>query len=274
MGWLSGQWAFTLRVGRAGHLMLHRPAVLRYRTCSTHTYMRRLHSAPAATCTTPLTSAVCNRVIESTSVTAPRRVSGMVGEVVSVHVGQCGLQLGSSFWHQLLTEHTHHQLLSQHTDSGGRAGKGSIGSSASEGLRASSPPSTASSLTASVDTFFHPLDSASVSPSSPFPYRARAVLVDMEAGVLSALSRSSQSGLFDSSVSVVSDVSGSGNNYAAGYCVYGPQYGDSVLECVRRQVERCECLQAFILSHSTGGGTGSGLGSYILEQLTDCYGGL
>lgn len=31
------------------------------------------------------------------------------------------------------------------------------------------------------------------------------------------------------------------------------------------------CLQGFVLCHSIAGGTGSGLGSYLLERLTDRY---
>eukprot|EP00873_Tetraselmis_striata_P001445 jgi/Tetstr1/421709/TSEL_012647.t1 len=38
---------------------------------------------------------------------------------------------------------------------------------------------------------------------------------------------------------------------------------------VRRPVEQCDSLQSFLVLHSLGGGTGSGLGSYILEMLGD-----
>lgn len=33
------------------------------------------------------------------------------------------------------------------------------------------------------------------------------------------------------------------------------------------QAEACDSLQGFMLLHSLGGGTGSGLGSHIIEQL-------
>lgn len=33
------------------------------------------------------------------------------------------------------------------------------------------------------------------------------------------------------------------------------------------QAEACDSLQGFLLLHSLSGGTGSGLGSYLLEQL-------
>lgn len=50
---------------------------------------------------------------------------------------------------------------------------------------------------------------------------------------------------------------------------YGETYGGSVMEKVRFAVEACDSLQAFFCVNSLGGGTGSGLGSYILERLED-----
>ena len=67
----------------------------------------------------------------------------------------------------------------------------------------------------------------------------------------------------------MTDVSGAGNNWAHGYCEYGPQYRDAILDQVRGALEIADSPQAFLLLHSLGGGTGSGLGSYILEALRD-----
>lgn len=60
------------------------------------------------------------------------------------------------------------------------------------------------------------------------------------------------------------DVSGAGNNWAHGHHGYGPQYRDSLLEQFRRAAEDADSLQGFLLLHSLGGGTGSGLGTYLL----------
>ena len=65
--------------------------------------------------------------------------------------------------------------------------------------------------------------------------------------------------------------SGSGNNWACGSHHYGPMYRDTLLEAVRRQAEDADSLQSFLLLHSLGGGTGSGLGSYMLGALADEY---
>lgn len=58
---------------------------------------------------------------------------------------------------------------------------------------------------------------------------------------------------------------------AVGHDVYGPMYKESILEAVRKQAEYCDSLQSFFIIGSLGGGTGSGLGSYIWEILRDEY---
>jgi tubulin epsilon len=72
--------------------------------------------------------------------------------------------------------------------------------------------------------------------------------------------------LFDQRA-ILTDVSGAGNNWAHGYHVYGPQYQDHIFEMIRCEAEQCDSLQGFFLIHSLGGGTGSGLGSYLLTIL-------
>jgi tubulin epsilon len=72
--------------------------------------------------------------------------------------------------------------------------------------------------------------------------------------------------------SILTDVSGAGNNWAHGYHIYGPQYQDQILEMIRYEAEQCDSLQGFFLMHSLGGGTGSGLGSYLLTLLQVWHG--
>ena len=43
------------------------------------------------------------------------------------------------------------------------------------------------------------------------------------------------------------------------------------MESVRRMAEPCDSLQSFLMMHSLGGGTGSGLGSYLLSRLAAEY---
>ena len=59
------------------------------------------------------------------------------------------------------------------------------------------------------------------------------------------------------------DVYGSGNNFAHGHYFYGPKYRESFEEGLRNNAEKCDSLQTFIVTHSLGGGTGSGVGMTI-----------
>ncbi len=40
---------------------------------------------------------------------------------------------------------------------------------------------------------------------------------------------------------------------------------------VEREAEGSDSLEGFILTHSIAGGTGSGLGSFVLERLCDRF---
>jgi tubulin beta len=46
---------------------------------------------------------------------------------------------------------------------------------------------------------------------------------------------------------------------------------DSIMDGLRKEAEACESLQGFQLSHSLGGGTGSGLGTLILSKIREEY---
>ena len=41
------------------------------------------------------------------------------------------------------------------------------------------------------------------------------------------------------------------------------------VDAVRREAEQCESLEGFQLTHALGGGTGSGMGTLLLEKLRD-----
>jgi tubulin epsilon len=62
-------------------------------------------------------------------------------------------------------------------------------------------------------------------------------------------------------------VSGAGNNWAHGHYGYGPKYREVLTERIGKAVEQCDSLQSFFLMHSLGGGTGSGLGTYIIGRI-------
>ena len=65
--------------------------------------------------------------------------------------------------------------------------------------------------------------------------------------------------------------SGAGNNWAKGHYTEGAELVDSVLDVVRKESESCDCLQGFQMTHSLGGGTGSGLGTLLISKIREEY---
>ncbi|RXG70597.1 Tubulin alpha-8 chain, partial [Armadillidium vulgare] len=61
------------------------------------------------------------------------------------------------------------------------------------------------------------------------------------------------------------------NNYARGHYTVGKEQKNVVVEAIRKQQEMCSGLQGFLIFHSFGGGTGSGFGSLLLEELSVEY---
>lgn len=66
------------------------------------------------------------------------------------------------------------------------------------------------------------------------------------------------------------DGGGAGNNWAYGYA-QGEKVYEEVVEMIDREADNSDSLEGFMLLHSIAGGTGSGLGSYLLETLNDRY---
>uniref|UniRef100_A0A6U6CF00 Tubulin/FtsZ GTPase domain-containing protein n=1 Tax=Guillardia theta TaxID=55529 RepID=A0A6U6CF00_GUITH len=167
----------------------------------------------------------------------------MPRELITVQVGQCGNQIGCRFWDIALREHA------------------SVSSSKNP------------VFDESLSSFFRNVDRSqrNLPVGSPITsLRARAVLIDTETGVLNSIQSGPLRELFDSR-QLISDQYGAGNNWAQGHMEYGPKYRESIAECVRQTVEHCDSLQSFFVLHSLGGGTGSGLGTYVLSLLSDYY---
>ncbi|XP_048840950.1 tubulin epsilon chain isoform X2 [Brienomyrus brachyistius] len=162
---------------------------------------------------------------------------------IIVQVGQCGNQVGCRFWDLALREHAHVNK------------KGIYDEALSNFFR-------------NVDTRRSDGENNDITGGKIRSLKARAVLIDMEEGVVNEILQGPLRDVFDST-QLVTDVSGSGNNWAVGHRIYGPACQEQVVEKVRRAAEHCDSLQCFFLIHSMGGGTGSGLGSYVLRLLED-----
>ncbi|CAD8162857.1 unnamed protein product [Paramecium pentaurelia] len=165
----------------------------------------------------------------------------MPRELVFVQVGQCGNQIGMRFWDLALKEHAKAKQSLLYDES--------------------------------LSSFFRNVNSKNQELKIGDPIqnlKARALIVDMEEGVINQIMKSPLGELFEER-QCINDVSGAGNNWAHGFYHYGNQYEKHIEERLRKTVEQCDSLQCFFMTHSIGGGTGSGLGSRILGLLEDNY---
>ena len=51
----------------------------------------------------------------------------------------------------------------------------------------------------------------------------------------------------------------------------GERVQDEILDMIDREADGSDSLEGFVMTHSIAGGTGSGLGSYLLEALNDRF---
>jgi len=105
------------------------------------------------------------------------------------------------------------------------------------------------------------------------PWCARAVLVDTEPRVIRRClddNSGRESWGYDRACALWRQ-GGAGNSWALGACHLGPLVADEVLDNVHRETERCDRLDGFLAIQSVAGGTGAGLGSYVLGLLRDAF---
>ncbi|XP_075216962.1 tubulin epsilon chain-like isoform X3 [Lycorma delicatula] len=172
-----------------------------------------------------------------------------MSEIITIQVGQCGNQIGSTFWPLVLKEH---------------------------GISTDIKINQKSVLSDALPSFFYcPSDVpqsgySSISDLKKANVKARCILIDMEENVVGRYNKGPLRDLFDQTC-FLTDLSGSGNNWGVGYYEHGNEQKESILEILRRTAEQCDYLHGFLMFFSLGGGTGSGLGSNVLSLLEDNF---
>jgi len=99
----------------------------------------------------------------------------------------------------------------------------------------------------------------------------RCVFLDLEPTVIDEVRSGKYSQLFHPQ-QLISGKEDAANNYARGHYTIGKEIVDLCLDRVRKLADNCSGLQGFLFFNSVGGGTGSGLGSLLLERLSVDYG--
>ena len=113
------------------------------------------------------------------------------------------------------------------------------------------------------DVFFYQADDEQYVP--------RSILVDLEPRVINQIRSGDYRNLYNpENIYVHPEGGGAGNNWAVGYST-AESVAEEVLEMIDREANGSDSLEGFVLCHSIAGGTGSGMGSYLLERLNDRY---
>ncbi|KAG0306504.1 alpha-tubulin, partial [Linnemannia gamsii] len=159
-------------------------------------------------------------------------------EVISLHVGQAGVQIGNACWELYCLEHglaPDGKSLSPEKQSEGNWPK----------------------------CFFAEAGSGKYVP--------RAVFVDLEESVIQEVRNGTYRDLFHPE-QMICGKEDAANNYARGHYTIGKELVEQVLDKIRKLADNCHGLQGFLVFHSFGGGTGSGFGALLLERLSADYG--
>eukprot|EP01132_Coremiostelium_polycephalum_P004587 gene4587-5726_t len=102
-------------------------------------------------------------------------------------------------------------------------------------------------------------------------YVPRALLLDLEPRVIDSIRSSEYSNFFNrENIFVSPKGTGAGSNWANGY-QQAESFAETILDMIDREADSSESLEGFLLTHSISGGTGSGMGSFLMEQLNDHY---
>ncbi|KAG2764790.1 Tubulin beta chain [Phytophthora cactorum] len=157
-------------------------------------------------------------------------------ELVHIQGGQCGNQIGAKFWEVISDEHGVDPTGSYHGDSDLQLERINVYYNEATGGR----------------------------------YVPRAILMDLEPGTMDSVRAGPYGQLFRPD-NFVFGQTGAGNNWAKGHYTEGAELIDSVLDVVRKEAESCDCLQGFQITHSLGGGTGSGMGTLLISKIREEY---
>ena len=157
----------------------------------------------------------------------------MVREVLTINVGQCGIQLGSAVWEQYCAEHS--------IDKTG----------------------TKKDLEdKSFLCFFEETGAGQFVP--------RNLMVDLEPNVIDDVKGSKYAAIFHPEF-LLAGKEDAASNFARGHYTVGKEIIDKVNDRMRKLVDNCDNVQGFVVNHAVGGGTGSGLGALILERIAVDY---
>ncbi|KAL4501499.1 hypothetical protein ABPG72_021306 [Tetrahymena utriculariae] len=161
-------------------------------------------------------------------------------EIICIHIGQCGIQLGNSSWELFCLEH---------------------------GIQLDGQIFRDKSINHEINednsSLFQEIKSGKYVP--------RSIFIDLDPIVVNEVRTGTYKMLFHPN-NLISGKEDASNIFPRGSYTLGKELLlDISLDRIRKLADNCSNLQGFLIFRSTGGGTGSGLGSQILSILQVDY---
>jgi tubulin alpha len=163
-------------------------------------------------------------------------------ECITVHIGQAGCQIGNACWELFCLEQ-------------GVTPEGQLMDHPSE-------------VPLDIGDAWHHTFFMETSAGKRVP---RTIFVDLEPSVLDSVRAGPYRQLFHPD-QLMAGKEDAANNYARGHYTVGRALLEPVMERLRRLADQCTGLQSFLVFHSLGGGSGSGLTALLMEGLAAEYG--
>ncbi|CAL8073728.1 unnamed protein product [Calicophoron daubneyi] len=163
------------------------------------------------------------------------------GEIINLFIGQCGTQMSHACWELFCLEH------GIGPDGTAFPGEESIGDSMK--------------LDPAI-SYFKVTDNQRYVP--------RTIIMDTEPTVVDEIRSGVYRSLFNSE-SLVTGLEDAASNFARGFYSCSKLILPKAMVGLRKEIEKCDHLQAIFIYHSFGGGTGSGTTCKVMEAITDQY---
>ncbi len=158
----------------------------------------------------------------------------MAKEIVTINVGEGGINFGNTVWRQYNVEHDINQYGIQQTQ---REDNTFL-------------------------NFYNETESGKYIP--------RTLMIDTDPDTINRLKASNHSKLYHNEY-LISEKEDAANLYTRGHYSVGKALIDEIVNTLRNMVEAFDNLDGFIINHAIGGGTGSGLTTLMLERLAVDY---
>jgi len=211
----------------------------------------------------------------------------MVREVISIHIGQAGCQIGNSCWELYCLEHglqPNGKLIEDNNsnNSNNNSSSNNSNSNIDDTDNSSDNKTTDDNNSNNNEDTNNTKEEARdnlltfFSDTPDGKHVPRAVFVDLEPTVIDETRTGTYKELYHPE-NLLSGKEDAANNFARGYYTVGRNAGgspsmiDQMMERIRKLADQCTGLQGFLVTRSCGGGTGSGLSALLMERLSTDY---